>query len=357
MNWSRTLTLASAVVSMLGLLAGPAMAGQTYVANGKTVVVNVPAPTVLPVEQVYYVPPSVVNATTIKSLVAGMGFDPNTTTVREPSGSDLEWEAVLSIGSLFIDRNTGALWYQKKSPLYSGQPAVPTLLSQEQAISTAKSFLSKYKLLPSAGLVVERVNRTLDISTNVQGTAESQTAIDQVVVFRRSIDGLLVQGPGSTIRVRLGHKGEIIGFYLDLRPYGGQPTLPSTVDKLFNLANPPAPFDEETIDTTSALAEFVNNDVGAQELQLGTHELKTVEVNRMALVYYAKPGPEPQTWLAPAYAYEGRVVISEGSAQVNRPFLLYRQALQTPPEPMFAADQRIQGMNISTFSGTFHGAE
>lgn len=361
MTFMRTLAIVSGVtalmVSAFSSSFSTAQASTTYTTQGKTVVMNSALPTVLSTEEVLFVPPSVVTTSTLTQLISGMGLNPQNATISAPVGGDLEWEVAMPFGSLMVDKNTGAMFYQKRASLYANQPAVPTLLTKEGAIAAAQNFLNTYHLMPSSGLVVERVNRTLDLGVSAQGNASTQVALDQVVVFRRMVNGLLVQGPGSTIRVRLGHNGEVLGFYLDLKPYGGQPTLPLTVDKLYNLTQIPAAFEEPTIDAPTALEDFVYSSVGAQELELGSPDLKNVSVNRMALVYYAKPGPDLHTWLQPAYAFEGRLQMVEGEAVVDRPFLTYYQALEEEVEPMFAADRVIPGMQQGTFNGTPGGVE
>ena len=102
--------------------------------------------------------------------------------------------------------------------------------------------------------------------------------------------------------------------------------------------------------------EFINDYVNERRLDLITKDLRSVTVDRMELVYYAKPGPAKQDYLLPVYVFEGTLQIGDAGESSPKKFIYYVDALKAsspyasisnPPNPQ-TSYQKIERPELNT---------
>jgi hypothetical protein len=141
----------------------------------------------------------------------------------------------------------------------------------------------------------------------VQGPVEQITGIAK---YSRTIDGLAVEGPGSTICVLLGEGGQPLGYTKVSRNIGAKIAVSSV--KAPGLLKTMAA-EEKTFDLLSPEEAFQM----LQERGMTTEiaDVNTATVDKMYLAYYEAEPDKKQEETEPVYVFEGTATGPGGSVQ------------------------------------------
>ncbi|MEA1863757.1 MAG: hypothetical protein U9N46_00935 [Euryarchaeota archaeon] len=155
-----------------------------------------------------------------------------------------------------------------------------SLPSEDDAIEFAEEYLSLHGGMPDGAIL--RYTNTVTGKEICNGTVVSETLVLVQVSYRRSINGMPVDGPGDTIDFAIGENGEIIDFFKSWR----------TLEEVGEIA-------------------IVDSDVAIARLRNGETILKhrgpfgKLVVQSMNLGYYSNtPGTE-QEFYKPVWIFNG----------------------------------------------------
>jgi hypothetical protein len=149
---------------------------------------------------------------TVAQLARALGFNAESAQVKQTDLGTLLWEQ--DELSIEVREKSGALWYTDRSRLFkSGTSRRPTF-TDAQAQEMARAFLNRSGLAPTDGTAfVKEVRHLKGLAMNNDGTERDASIIDTEVVFRRNVDGIYVEGEGSTIIVYFDNAGDVAGCY------------------------------------------------------------------------------------------------------------------------------------------------
>lgn len=149
-------------------------------------------------------------------------------------------------------------------------------LSDERADAIARRLLDRAALAEDDSAELARVTHMHAASADLRTGAVTRTVIDAGVVYRRYVDGLVVEGPGGFAMVNVDAEGAVVGLRAVWRRLGARQTEVKI--------RPP----DEGLDGLRTLAASVRGDMTVVKATFGYFEL----------------GPaDRQTVLEPAYAY------------------------------------------------------
>lgn len=187
---------------------------------------------------------------------------------------------------VFFQPATGYLRFSNDAKLAVEEEA-KNLPSKEEAIHKAREFLKSHGLLPEntflAGVGYHEFRKY-----DLEGKILEQGKSGIKVGFGFTLDGMKVAGPGAKVNVVFGSDGEIIGaarIWRKLRPA-----------KEVKILTP----DE-------ALAKFKQRwPAEAEPERFQKAKIRTaVNIKKVDLTYFAKPGCVPQLYMEPVYIFNG----------------------------------------------------
>jgi hypothetical protein len=238
---------------------------------------NVPkdAPKVPSKVKVYVLKQSNVTLDTVAELADTLGLRADATEIKRV-GELLIWEQ--GDVSVQVYQKSGGIWYMDRSRLFKSSPTDHPSFTDAQAQEMATSFLSKIGWMPKDGTAfVQKVRHLKEMAVDNQGAQLDARVIDTEVVFRRSVDGINVEGAGGMIVVYLDNAGSVVGCYKLWREIEGVHQIISTLD-------PAAAVEAAAKRHAEALNAGISIDI--KDLQFG---------------YYEQGPDEAQQFLQPAY--------------------------------------------------------
>lgn len=190
-----------------------------------------------------------------------------------------------------VRTGTGYLRFSDEEKLLSERQAV-NLPSDDVAVEKATSFLSGQGWLPE-NAVLDRVGYYEFAVFDASGKLLDRGVSAVSVIFKLTLAGLPVEGPGAKISATFGDNGSLIGaarVWRDVGPSEMRPTLsPEAVVGQFRGLWPEAAGDQQTGDVPL----------------LSDVRLLSVVVETVHLAYYAEPGVIPQDTIKPVYVFTG----------------------------------------------------
>ena len=117
-------------------------------------------------------------------------------------------------------RASGGLRYQDRSRWQIDDGRSNLRLTDADAIEAARAYVRRFELAPLSECEVLKVSRLHVGSSARVGEKRDDRVIDAGVVFRRTIDGVRVDGPGGMIVIYLDHKAEVTAVDRIWRPRG-----------------------------------------------------------------------------------------------------------------------------------------
>lgn len=196
-----------------------------------------------------------------------------------------------------IGPGTGYLRYSDEEKLLSEKEGI-NLLSDEEAVEKADAFLRENGWLPESA-VLRDVDYYEYAIFDAQGELLDEGVTAVSVMFRLTLGGLPVDGPGAKVSATFGSDGQLIGaarIWRDVAEGEMRPTLPleSAIDRFKGF------WPEE-----------------AKGLDVGrTTQIVEVVVESVYVAYYAEPGVMPQHALEPVLVFTGaaRRIDPQGAA-------------------------------------------
>jgi len=196
---------------------------------------------------------------------------------------------------LVVFRASGAFFYGDMSRLWP-EGEVPDLPESDEAIRRALDWMDEMGL----GLPAQVPGRQASLVTKIRDleTGEETTHASGVLVDFHSfpLDETPVAGPGALIRVYLGEGGDVIGLYWSWREL-------------------------EPVDIMSVMSETDAATIYEERMDVAPASMR--------LVYWAKPGSEPQEWIVPVYETQGEEFEIDGHVIKPRDCII--PALVDPP--------------------------
>lgn len=203
--------------------------------------------------------------------------------------ADLGDTLVYNEGQFRIEarKQSGALWYLDEKRFLAGGPLDKPTFTEERAVILAEAFLRSSRLMPEDGVYVEQVRHLSDLAISADGKERVSRVVDTEVLFRRTIDGVPVNGPGSIITVYLDNEGQVTGCYKLWREIETEPV--GTV---------------KTVGPKSALAQIEANYDRQAQVFIGVEDLQ--------FGYFAQGPGEAQAYLQPAYVAREQATTPDG---------------------------------------------
>jgi hypothetical protein len=175
-----------------------------------------------------------------------------------------------------VNKRSGALGFRHLER-YGVELETPFELRDNQAVKIAERLIEQARLVPMREARMERVTHLhAAIAPMDDGGRPEEKILDAGVLFRRTINGVPVTGPGGALMVHVGPEGEVVGARRIWRGLGKQAGKVKI--------RPP----EFAIQRLERLARGVEGDVVVTKAEFG----------------YFEQGPlDGQTTLQPAYAF------------------------------------------------------
>lgn len=196
------------LVVVAAMAAFPGKAGTNIVLKIGTQEPKVPATVA-----VYRVKPLHLTEEVVLGLARKMGM-PTEGEIREEGGL-----VVYRAGdfSLEVYKASGAFWFMDTTRLLMPDELGAPIFSEAEARQICESYLIKFGLMPAEGAVFEGVHQVRDAAVGEGGNATHERVVETAVVFRRTVGGIPVVGPGSSIFVYLDNDGQVSGVYKNWR--------------------------------------------------------------------------------------------------------------------------------------------
>lgn len=175
-----------------------------------------------------------------------------------------------------VNKRSGALGFRHLEK-YGVELEAQFELRDEEAVKIARRLAEKARLVPMKEARMERVTHLhAAIAPADDGGKPKEKILDAGVVFRRTVNGVPVTGPGGALMIHIGPEGEVVGARRIWRGLGKQAGKVKI--------RPP----EHAIQRLERLARGVEGDVVVTKAEFG----------------YFEQGPlDGQTTLQPAYAF------------------------------------------------------
>jgi hypothetical protein len=173
-----------------------------------------------------------------------------------------------------IHRASGALAFYHRDK-YGREPEKPFDLPDRRAAALSRAFLQKSKIVPLAAARLDGVTHLHSAVADVETRRVREHITDAGVVYRRTIDELLVEGPGGFATVTLDPEGEVIALRSVWRPLGKR------AGKV-KLKRP-----EEAIGELEKHVANLQGDVTVTKATLGYFELGPLDRQRVIQPVYA----------------------------------------------------------------------
>lgn len=188
-----------------------------------------------------------------------------------------------------VRKQSGALWYLDEERFLIGGPLDKPTFTEKRAIALAEEFLNSSKLMPGDGAYVAQVRHLHDLAISADSQERASRIVDTEVIFRRTISGIPVIGPGSIVTVYLDNEGQVVGCYKLWRKIETEPVV--TV---------------KTLDPQAALAQIEANYDREAQVYIGVEDLQ--------FGYFAHGPDETQAYLQPAYVAREHATTLEGAS-------------------------------------------
>jgi len=167
---------------------------------------------------------------------------------------------------LALYNNTGAFFYGDFSKLHNHQYR-PELPSKEEATEIATDYLKTNKWMPENLVLDGAYENLFERAEGEKREKKTEWTNSISVDFRYSLDKLKTYGPGAKVKVSLGHKGEVIGFF------GAMPSF-------FRHAEFPALSREELEEILHWKLRFPLKNIGIRDVKLAYHAESCVRWRR-----------------------------------------------------------------------------
>jgi len=208
----------------------------------------------------------------------------------------------------------------------------------------ADAFAAENNLLPDGYQYsgMSYITRQQVGESGVQGPEERITGIAK---YTRTIDGLAVEGPGSTICVMLGEGGDALGYTKVSRNIGAKIADSSLT----------APGMLKTMAANEKTYELLSPEDAFKRLQergMTTEiaDVQTATIDKMYLAYYEAEPDKEQDETEPVYVFEGTATGPEGSVEYKEyMYALKIRDAKAPfemPSPTKAAERKAGEMGI-----------
>lgn len=116
-----------------------------------------------------------------------------------------------------VHRVSGALSYQHRDK-YGLETNEAFTLSDRDSIRLALSFLKRTAVIPLKEAVFHKVTHLRSGTGDVRGGPREEKLLDAGVIYRRTVDGIPVEGPGGFAMVNIDPEKEVIGLRAVWRP-------------------------------------------------------------------------------------------------------------------------------------------
>ena len=183
---------------------------------------------------------------------------------------------------LEVHRASGAVRY-RHADAYGRQTEQPFDLTDQRVTGLARRFLAQSGVLDPASARVAKVTHLRGASADVESRRPREAILDAGVVYRRSIDGIGVTGPGGVAMVNIGADATVTGLTAVWRPLGRRRASVA----ILPAERVVAAFEKEAAkwkgDTTVVKAEF-------GYFEQGDLEAQSVIEPAFALVYVVRAG-------------------------------------------------------------------
>lgn len=122
---------------------------------------------------------------------------------------------------LEVHKASGAVAYYHRDK-YGRDPKQDFTLSDRRADAIARKFIERSKLVPAAAAQLAAVTHMHSAVGDLKARQVKERIVDAGVVYRRTINGVPVDGPGGFVLVSVDPEGEVIAARRIWRPVGKQ---------------------------------------------------------------------------------------------------------------------------------------
>ncbi len=257
-----------------------------------------------------------------------------------------EDDGLLSVSAreryLEVRRASGGAFYGDMSRLWrgGGRPGdeLPTAPSDERAREIAGAMLGRFGFgdAERADLEISVSDEVMELRPNDAAGDPRRHVVGKNVEVRRRVDGLLVHGPGSKIKLHVGPDGQVEGYtavwrqldpgsrVLGHRPADGGPTGPAA----------------RILSAAEAFERFRGDPLD----RLTLAPVDRIDIDRVELGYFARPATEVQRHLQPVYVFSGVASTRLPDGRETRlPFTQYVLALPEPLEALWPEPAVFEG--------------
>jgi hypothetical protein len=116
-----------------------------------------------------------------------------------------------------VHRQSGALRYHHRDK-YGVETEKPFALSPKESGRIAHAFLKRTAVVPLKDAVLQRVTHLRSGTGDVRGGPREEKLLDAGVIYRRTVDGIGVEGPGGYAMVNVAPDKEVVGLQSVWRP-------------------------------------------------------------------------------------------------------------------------------------------
>jgi hypothetical protein len=218
------------------------------------------------------------------------------------------------------------LWTEKPTPEKASWDGPDDQKAERIALDWLGQFGFSEKDIASLEVTVS--DEAFELTSPQGEKIPARVVVGKNVEVRRRIDGLLVYGPGSKIKLFVGPKGEIRGFL------AAWPSL--AVEEQPGVQKPEA-VQEKAIKTKpisikTAFELLKKNPLDHLPLAL----VRKIDIDKIAFGYYGRSASEAQKYLQPVYVFSGTAMatLPEGR-EVQVPYVQYIVALEKALEPIW----------------------
>jgi len=116
-----------------------------------------------------------------------------------------------------MHRVSGALRYRHRDR-YGRETSEAFTLEPRDSTRVALSFLKRNELIPLKDAIFHRVTHLRSGTGDVRGGVREEKLLDAGVIYRRTVEGIPVEGPGGFVMVNVGPGKEVTGLSSIWRP-------------------------------------------------------------------------------------------------------------------------------------------
>ena len=116
-----------------------------------------------------------------------------------------------------VHRQSGALRYRHRDK-YGRETAEAFTLEPRESTRVALSFLKRHELIPLKDAAFHKVTHLRSGTGDVRGGTREEKLLDAGVIYRRTVEGVPVEGPGGFAMVNVGPGKEVTGLSSIWRP-------------------------------------------------------------------------------------------------------------------------------------------